>query len=148
MPHLSKLQKQYAGEVTIIGVTCPDRRNTREAVEQMVKDKGDVMAYTVAWDPQSQTSSAYMKPAGRNSIPTAFVVDQLGRIAFIGSPSGLDQTLKELSAGTHDINAAAEAYVERLRADQLFREFTRQLRSDKDYAEAYATARQLLTGPH
>src|ERR1700752_4419794 len=79
MPHLSALQRQYGKDgVTIIGVTSADPRNSLECVEKLVADKGDQMAYTVAWDKGRATSAAYMEAAGQNGIPRSFVVDQAG----------------------------------------------------------------------
>jgi thiol-disulfide isomerase/thioredoxin len=105
MPHLSELQRQYKDRgVTVIGVTSKDTRgNDLTAVETMVKDKGDVMDYTVAWDSERKTSEAYMKAAGRNGIPCSFLVDGKGQIAYIGHPMFLDLPMEQVVAGTWDI---------------------------------------------
>lgn len=112
MPHLSELQKKYADKgLTILGVSCVDSRdNTLEKVEAMVKDKGDKMAYTVAWDTERKTSDAYMKAAGQGGIPCAFLVDGNGKIAYIGHPGRMDATLDQVVNGKHDIKALAEAH--------------------------------------
>jgi thiol-disulfide isomerase/thioredoxin len=103
MPHLSKLQKQYKDKgLTIIGVTSEDPGNSLEDVRAMVKDKGDTMGYTVAWDTKRDTNNAYMKAARKNGIPCAFVVDKAGKIAFIGHPMFLDPILEKVVAGTWD----------------------------------------------
>ncbi len=101
MPHLSQIQRELGEQgVTVIGVTSPDPGNTLEAVEEMVAEKGDVMGYTVAWDPERRTSTDWMQAAGQNSIPTSFVVDGEGRIAYIGHPMWLDMPLHALLEGT------------------------------------------------
>lgn len=112
MPHLTELQKKYGQKgLTVIGLTSMDTRgNSLEKVEAMVKDKGDVMAYTVAWDKGRETNSAYMRAAQRNTIPTAFLVDQSGCIAYIGHPKDIDSVLESVMAKTHDIKALAAAY--------------------------------------
>ncbi len=104
MPHLTELQQHYRDKgLTIIGVTREDTRgNTLEAVEKMVEQRGNVMGYTVAFDDGRKTSDAYMKAANQRGIPTAFVVDQAGKIAFIGHPSELDLVIDRLVAGTWD----------------------------------------------
>lgn len=102
MPHLSALQKEYKDKVTIIGVTSKDPNNSLEAVEAMVKDKGEGMGYTVAWDTARTTSDAWMKAAGQNGIPTSFVVDGTGTIVYIGHPMWLDIPLERLAKGTWD----------------------------------------------
>ncbi len=112
MPHLSELQKKYADKnLTVIGVTAADKRgNTLEKARAMVTDKGDKMAYTVAWDTDRTTSDAWMTAAGRQGIPCSFVVDKQGKIAFIGHPMELDTPLAQLVADKYDIESAAKAY--------------------------------------
>lgn len=95
MPHLSELQKAYKAKgLTVIGVTREDPNNSLEDVQEMVKEKGDVMGYTVAWDSGGATYNAYMKAAKQNGIPTSFVVDQAGTVAWIGHPMWLDLVIE------------------------------------------------------
>jgi thiol-disulfide isomerase/thioredoxin len=103
MPHLSELQKEYGPKgLTIIGVSTEDERNSLGNVEEMVAKKGDGMAYTVAWDKGHETNDAYMKAAKRNGIPCSFVVDQQGKIAYIGHPQTLDFVLDKVMGGSWD----------------------------------------------
>lgn len=103
MPHLSELQEQYADDgVTIIGVSKEDRSNSLEQVRAMTADKGDTMAYTVAWDDNAQTYANYMTAAGQSGIPTSFLVDREGRIAYIGHPMSMDIPMSMVVAGTWD----------------------------------------------
>ncbi len=104
MPHLNELQEKYADDgVTIIAVTREDTRgNTLDAVKAMVKDKSDVMGYTVAWDNEGKTYEDYMTATGQRGIPTSFVIDQKGRLALIGHPMSLDGPLARIVAGTWD----------------------------------------------
>ena len=103
MPHLSHLQKQYKDKgLTIIGVTSEDPNNSLEGVRAMVKEKGDTMGYTVAWDTERKTNTAFMRAARQNGIPCSFVVDKGGKIAFIGHPMFLDPILEKVVAGTWD----------------------------------------------
>lgn len=106
MPHLSDLQKQYKDKgVTIIGVTSVDPRNSLAGVEKMTTEKGDTMGYTVAWDQDRQTTTAYMLAAAQPGIPTAFIVDQTGTIAWIGQPHEMDEPLSKIVAGQWDVAA-------------------------------------------
>jgi thiol-disulfide isomerase/thioredoxin len=53
MPHLSELQKKYAGRLTVVGVDAREADAGKAdvaAVNAFVKKKGDQMAYTVAMD--------------------------------------------------------------------------------------------------
>ena len=110
MPHLSEVQQHYKDKgVTVIGMTSKDERgNTLEAVEKMVKAKGDGMGYSVAWDTGRATNEAFMKAAGQGGIPCSFLVDKQGQIAYIGHPMMLDLPLAEVVAGTWDNATGAE----------------------------------------
>jgi hypothetical protein len=103
MPHLSQLQRDYKDKhVTIIGMTSVDKTNTLEAVREMVEAKGDGMDYTVAFDVERTTNAAWMKAAGKGGIPTSFLVDKSGKIAWIGHPAEADVPLAQVVAGTWD----------------------------------------------
>ncbi len=110
MPHLSELQHKFKDKgLTIIGVTREDTRgNTLDAVKTMVSDKGDGMGYTVAWDDGRKTADAYMTAANQRGIPTAFLVDQKGTVAYIGHPMWLDIPLEQVVAGTWDPKTGGE----------------------------------------
>ncbi|MBL8874526.1 MAG: TlpA family protein disulfide reductase [Phycisphaerae bacterium] len=111
MPHLTELQKKYRDQgVTIIGVTSVDPRNTLAGVEKMTAEKADVMGYTIAWDQERQTTTAYMMAAAQPGIPTAFIVDQTGTIAWIGSPFEMDEPLAKIVAGKWDVAAARSEF--------------------------------------
>ena len=104
MPHLSEIQREHAKDgLTVIGVTSTDKSgNSLEKVKQMVEQKGDGMAYTVAFDQERQTNQAYMKAAGEGGIPCSFLVDGGGKIAWIGHPMWLDLALGPVLAGEWD----------------------------------------------
>jgi thiol-disulfide isomerase/thioredoxin len=129
MPHVSRLAAQYAERgVTVIGITSTDSRgNTLERVREMVREKADVLRYRVAWDKGRETNEAYLRAAGQNSIPTSFVIDREGRIAYIGHPMFLDEPLAGVVAGTW--NAAVDA--QRLTEDaRRFLRFYAEVRVD------------------
>ncbi|HEX8878027.1 MAG TPA: redoxin family protein [Phycisphaerales bacterium] len=144
MPHLSELQKKYAGKgVTIIGVTSEDPRNNLQGVESMVEKKGDTMGYTVAWDNGRATNEAYMTAAAQSGIPTAFIVDQNGVIAWIGSPFVMDEPLEKIVAGKWDIDAARSAFEADRASDMAQITFARALRA-KDVANIIEAAPKLM----
>lgn len=112
IPHLTELQKKYADKgVTIIGITSFERAGSWDAavagVESFVQDKGEQMQYTVAMEKpgESRTAKAYMEAARQQGIPTAFIVDQNQRIAFIGQPldPAFDATLDQVVKGEFDV---------------------------------------------
>ncbi len=120
MPHLTQLQKEYKGQIQIIGVTTKDPNNSLEQVEKMVAEKGDEgMGYAVACDEGTKTKEALFKAAGQTGIPCSFVIDGTGTVAYIGHPMWLDIPLERITKGTWDpkkgmeeVDAAKERYSE------------------------------------
>jgi thiol-disulfide isomerase/thioredoxin len=106
IPHLTALQAEYK-DVTIIGVNIWEGKHgdgdLLAKVEKFVKDKGGEMAYTVAFDGDAKAvTEAYMTASGSDGIPTAFVVDKDGKLAWFGHPMDLDFILEEMVAGKFD----------------------------------------------
>lgn len=95
IPHLTKLQKDHK-ELTVIGVTSSERKdpdgtdNRLAKLEKFVSDKGAQMDYTIAYDADRKMAETWLRAAGKNGIPCAFIVDHEGKIAWIGNP--LDKT--------------------------------------------------------
>ncbi len=117
IPDLTALQEKYKAKgVTVIGVTKFDEGNTLEMVKKFTRKQGDKMGYTIAFEKDPKTYDAYMTAAGQNGIPTSFVIDHSGRIAWIGHPmSGLDEVIEEIVAGKYDIAVAKKIAVIRKR---------------------------------
>jgi tetratricopeptide (TPR) repeat protein len=76
-------------------------------VRALVAKKGDTIGYAIAWDGRRADWTAWMDAAEQEGIPWAFLVDREGRVAYIGYPGFLDETLDQVVAGTHDLAAAA-----------------------------------------
>jgi len=51
-----------------------------------------------------------MEASNQRFIPTAFIINGDGQVAWIGSPRFMDEPLKEVVAGTWDLAAAAKAF--------------------------------------
>lgn len=113
IPHLTELQKKFADKgVKFVGVSVWE--DEQEAVEPFVKKMGDKMNYSVAMDSLAEgeigrsggfMATNWLKAAGRNGIPCTFVVDQAGKVAWIGHPQGgLDRVIPAVLAG--NFNAA------------------------------------------
>jgi len=109
-PHLSELQKQYGDKVTIIGVNIWERPyddGTLAKVKAKVEEQGEKMSYTVAYDgPEKKSDKAWMAAAGRNGIPSAFIVDQKGKVAWMGHPMQMDPVLEKVVAGAWNADEA------------------------------------------
>ena len=120
MPHLSELQKEYKEKgVTVVGVNIWDDPVN---VDPFMKDRGEqtkgdeLMQYTVAVEKKDDPADVrngvmaktWMRAANRNGIPSAFIVDKTGTVAWIGHPGQMDEPLKQIVAGEWDIKKAAE----------------------------------------
>jgi hypothetical protein len=74
-------------------------------VAPFVKKMGDKMTYRVALDDKTsnkkgQMAQTWMDAAGRDGIPSAFLVDTQGKIAWIGHPMELkEQVIEDALAG-------------------------------------------------
>jgi len=108
IPHLNELWQKFKDRGLIaIGQDAWEQDDS--AVAPFVKKMGDQMTYRVALDDKSQETNGimavnWMKAADQNGIPTAFVVNKQGRIAWIGHPMGLnEQILEDILAGRFDI---------------------------------------------
>lgn len=141
IPHLTKLAKQYEGKVDIVGVSIWERGDDIPGlVRQFVEEMGAQMDYHVAIDADdTHMTRAWMDAALRNGIPSAFIVDRSGQIAWIGHPMQMDAPLRAVVEGTHDIAAEAEKY--RLFVAQRQREIA--LREDLRRASQQMVAGQI-----
>ncbi|MAI34067.1 MAG: TlpA family protein disulfide reductase [Rubripirellula sp.] len=103
MPHLSELQETYGDKVTILGVTSEDLPTVEAFLASSAGDDktwADIVKYRLAIDNDGETGAAYMRAAGMNSIPTAFIIGKDGVLQWIGHPASMDEPLKAVVEGT------------------------------------------------
>ncbi len=112
IPHLTKMQQEYADRgVVVVGVSPHDPGNTLQMVQKFVQKQGDRIGYTIAFDKQGQADKAFMKAAKQDGMPTAFVIDRAGRVAWIGHPlDAMDEALEQMVAGEYDIKLARKEF--------------------------------------
>jgi hypothetical protein len=70
------------------------------------------MAYRVATDSKGAMSKNWMEAAGQSGIPSAFIVNGDGKIAWIGHPMQMDKPLDQVLEGKWDLEAAAKKFKE------------------------------------
>jgi thiol-disulfide isomerase/thioredoxin len=143
MPHLSELSARYGDQAVFIGVDVMERpphgvdrqewidRTVGEAVARGV---GRAMTYRSCTDAGEFMQRTWLPGAAQvnypvGALPVTFVVDQKGRVAWIGhpfSPAGaFDRALEQIVAGTFDLagfiasSQAAVAAASARRADQM-----------------------------
>lgn len=113
IPHLNEVQKKFADKgLVVIGQNVWEENEA--AVAKFVKKMGDKMSYRVALDDKSAQeegamANTWMKASGQDGIPTAFVVDKAGKVAWIGHPmDGLDEVVASVIDGSFDPKKARE----------------------------------------
>jgi thiol-disulfide isomerase/thioredoxin len=112
IPHLTELQKKNPKAV-FIGVDVFEHDISE--VEPFLKEMGDKMDYRVALDSvpegagpdEGKMAKNWMEAAGENGIPTAFIVNKEGKVAWIGHPMEMEEPLAKVLDGTYDLQAAA-----------------------------------------
>lgn len=108
IPHLSRLAAAHPDKLEIIGVSIMERE-TGDAmtanVEKFVAKMGDRMHYRVATDNADKAMyTTWFKPSKMPGIPTAYIIDQQGKVAWvgIGDPKDVERIATAVIAGTFD----------------------------------------------
>lgn len=128
IPHLNELSKKYKGKADFIGVNVwDDEEGQEDRINKFIKDMGDKMSYRVAVDgPDKHMTERWMGDSYSQGIPTAFIVNQEGKIAWIGHPIEIDEPLQQVIDNKFDIAAARKAQeaavVEAQKAEQAYAE--------------------------
>ncbi|MBK8980105.1 MAG: redoxin family protein [Planctomycetes bacterium] len=157
MPHLSEVQEEYAAKgVRVLGINIWDEAaNVRPFLKSPIpmhddKTGDEVMRYTIGIERQKDgegiMAAQWMAAAGQNGIPCAFVIDQKGRVAWIGHPMELDEPLAKIVAGDWDIAGEAKAYAARMAEEAKIEKYF-ELFGNKEFEKAYAIGRELMKGP-
>jgi thiol-disulfide isomerase/thioredoxin len=115
IPHLTELQKKNK-DVVFIGVSVFE--NDQSKVKPFVEEMGAKMDYRVALDvvpdggkrQDGFMAKNWMIAAKQGGIPTAFIIDGEGRIAWIGHPMRMEDPLTKIVAGKWDLEAAIKAF--------------------------------------
>lgn len=151
IPHVNDLHTKFKDKgLVVIGQNVWE--NDTSKVAPFIKKMGEKMTYRVALDAVEEGSKGkmadtWMKAAGQNGIPAAFVVDKKGTIAWIGHPMSLKETmLEEVLAGKFDVAKAASAYEAKAKRRQqeepIWKEFNAHQRA-KEWEQADAALTKL-----
>jgi thiol-disulfide isomerase/thioredoxin/tetratricopeptide (TPR) repeat protein len=151
IPHLNEIHAKYKDKgLVVIGQDAWEQ--DPDAVAPFVKKMGDQMTYRVALDDKDgKMAKTWMEAAGEDGIPTAFVVDKRGMIAWIGHPMKLPESmLDQVLTGNFDVKKAAAEYKKQKELEEqkqaLWKEFnSHRQQAEWDQAEAaLAKFEQLL----
>jgi len=153
IPHLNELQKKYPNQLTIIGITNKDEwGNTLDKVKEFVAARD--IAYPLAWVAESRPHEGmtgifvheWMRRANTMNLPQIMVVDQKGKIAFIGEPQSLPAVIDKLIEGNYDLSKAKKSYQARMESDALLDVLKKKLEVN-DLEAAFQTASSLFQNP-
>ncbi len=135
LPALSLLAERSGGTIVPICIASEDAKgNTREAVEALIKGKGDEITAAIAWDPEQAMLKAWVVPSGQGSIPLAYIVNGEGVIAHIGKPDdpAFIVVAEQVAKGTWDLAKATADFDREMRPRVLGQQINRATR-DKDW---------------
>jgi thiol-disulfide isomerase/thioredoxin len=96
IPHLNEIYKRHQDKgLVVIGQNVFEQDD--KVVPGFVRKMGSKMTYRVALDDKSVEggfmAAKWLKAAGQNGIPCAFVVNKSGKIAYIGHPMRLEESM-------------------------------------------------------
>jgi thiol-disulfide isomerase/thioredoxin len=151
IPHLNEVHNKFKDKgLIVIGQDCWEKDES--LVEPFIKKMGDKMTYRVALDDKQEIekgkmAETWMEAAGRGGIPSAFLVDKTGSIAWIGHPMELEEVvIEKVLAGNFDLKKAAAENAEREKNQQRLMELSRELNSNmeqKNWEKAEATLSEM-----
>ncbi|HLO98841.1 MAG TPA: TlpA disulfide reductase family protein [Fimbriimonas sp.] len=108
IPHISELAKKNK-DVTFIGVSIWEDDNGKN-IKDFVANMGDKMSYNVGYSGnQKGMGESWMKAAGQNGIPTAFVIKN-NKVQWIGHPMEMEKPLAEIKSGKFDLKGFSKKF--------------------------------------
>lgn len=153
IPHLTQLASTYKGKVSFTGICVfEEGGNIPARIRKFVTTMGDKMDFSVAGDTtDGQMAKTWVEAAGENSVPQTFIVDGAGRIAWIGHPMEVEGPLKQMIAGTYNMDAEGQKRNTEKKgvavSEKLEKEVTDAINA-KDFDKAMAKLREALVSDH
>ncbi|MET4036333.1 MULTISPECIES: TlpA disulfide reductase family protein [unclassified Bradyrhizobium] len=124
MCNLVILQDKYRNNgVEVVGIAAHEHALTadeaRASLDAWLAKSVTNLNYAVAFDYAGEMNKLWMDPSFSVGIPTSFVVDRDGRLAFIGHPTQLDNVLPKVLNGSWAVSDEAKALdAERMNTDR------------------------------
>lgn len=111
---LVQLQEKYRDSgVEVLGIAAGERAQTaekaRSKLDAWLTEKLPNLNYRVGLDYTREMDELWMDSSFSIGISTSFVVDRDGHIAFIGSPTQLEEVLPKILTGSWRISDEAKA---------------------------------------
>lgn len=94
IPHLNEIYKKNKDKgLVVIGQNLGEDEKT---ISAFIKKMGSKMTYRVTVDDAAGTmAKKWLEAAGQNGIPCAFVVSKAGKIAYVGHPMSMEESMLE-----------------------------------------------------
>lgn len=116
MPALHKLESQYKDQATFVALSIWDPDTTR--VIEFVEKNCDTMPGLIARDfvpsgkefNEGVLATAYLGTSERVSVPRTYIIDQTGKLVWIGSPEDLGGPLEQVIIGTWNWSSFAASW--------------------------------------
>ncbi|ESX11682.1 TlpA disulfide reductase family protein [Mesorhizobium sp. LSJC264A00] len=114
MPHLMQLQEKYKDSgLEVVGIAAdedaPTAVEARTKLDAWLTEKCSHLNYRIAFDYTAEMYKLWRGPSFCVGVPTSFVVDRDGCIAFIGHPSQLGEVLPKVLNGSWPTSNKAKA---------------------------------------
>ncbi|WP_349253674.1 TlpA disulfide reductase family protein [Bradyrhizobium sp. CB82] len=105
VPGLVQLQEKYKkSAVEVLGLAAHEHAETadeaREKLDAWLTENVPNLNYRIGLDYTREMGKLWLDPSSSVGIPTSFVVDRDGRIAFVGLPTQLDDVLPKILTGS------------------------------------------------
>lgn len=154
--HLTDLSKKHQGKLTVAGISIWEYATDGAGkatspipqIEKFVADMGDKMSYAVAYGGESgEMERTWMAAANKHGVPTAFIIDGEGRVAWMGQPMAMDDVLDQVIAGKFDPKAEADRLKKTQENERKLKELVAKYKSAAQAGRAKETldlAREML----
>jgi len=109
MPHISELAGEYKDRVNFIGIDVYETKtNSLEKIKKLVDSMGRQIDFPVATEDSNFMVTNWLIATGerREGIPRTFIVNQEGKLAWIGYPKNLGEILPKIVNNDWDIKDA------------------------------------------
>ncbi|MCA1363387.1 TlpA family protein disulfide reductase [Bradyrhizobium sp. IC3069] len=150
---LVQLQEKYRDSgVEVVAIAAGERAQTaeeaRSKLDAWLIEKLPNLNYRVGLDYTREMDKLWMDSSFSVGIPTSFVVDRDGHIAFVGSPTQLDDVLPKILTGSWRISdeakaADAERIAEGERTMPIFAKLTPAMKA-QDWAKALSVVEEAV----
>ena len=105
-------------------------------------------SYCLTSDPDRSSSDDYMRAAGQNGIPCAFIVGKDAKVEWIGHPMTMDEVLEAVVNDSWDREVFAKEFVEEQLAGKIYYEVVTLMRAEETKKALEKIDSYLETGTH